>query len=362
MRLWRHGAGAQSSYLAWGRGRRELVCRVVSASLGANDRVGLGFIGFGLIGKRHVLDFRDQPGRRPRGRSPRSTAAGATRPSRSMGGSARGYGDFRGLLDDRDVDAVVVSTPDHWHALMTMMACAAGKDVYVEKPLSPVRPRGAVDGRRRPAAQAGRPGRHAAAVGPALPEGPRADPAAATSARSSRFGCGHYRNVMPGFGSPADGDAAAGTRLRPVARPRPEAAVQPQPVDLPLPMVLGLFRRADDQPGPALARHRALVPGRHGPAAVTSAGGRFALQDNGETPDTQDALFEYPGWTATWSHRECSRGAAPAQGLEFCGTEGSLTISRKGFVVTPDPKIAPDDAIPRFGGPHPVGGPGRRPD
>ena len=85
------------------------------------------------------------------------------------------------------------------------------------------------------------------------------------------------------------------------------------------------------------------------PWAVTSAGGRFALKDNGETPDTQDALFEYPGWTATWSHRECSRGADPAMGLEFCGTRGSLKISRKGFVVTSDPKLLPDEMVPRFG-------------
>ncbi len=103
--------------------------------LGANDRVGLGFIGFGLIGKRHVLDFRDQPDARiaaiaevHRGRRDEAVAL--------AGGSARAYGDFRALLDDHDVDAVVVSTPDHWHALMTMMACAAGKDVYVEKPLT----------------------------------------------------------------------------------------------------------------------------------------------------------------------------------------------------------------------------------
>ena len=50
--------------------------------LGANDRVGLGFIGFGLIGKRHVLDFQEQPGRRTSWPSPRSTAAGSTRPPR----------------------------------------------------------------------------------------------------------------------------------------------------------------------------------------------------------------------------------------------------------------------------------------
>ena len=102
---------------------------------GANERVGLGFIGFGLIGKRHVLDFQKEPGAEllavaevHRGRLDEAKGL--------IGGAARGYGDFRALLDDRAVDAVVVSTPDHWHALMTMMACAAGKDVYVEKPLS----------------------------------------------------------------------------------------------------------------------------------------------------------------------------------------------------------------------------------
>ena len=93
------------------------------------------------------------------------------------------------------------------------------------------------------------------------------------------------------------------------------------------------------------------------PRAVASAGGRFALRDNGETPDAQDARFEYDDWFATWSHRECSRGAGPWRGLEFCGTRGSLTISRQGFVVTPDPRIVPEAAIPQFGGPHPIGGP-----
>src|SRR6476620_3693703 len=81
---------------------------------GANDRVGLGFIGYGLMGKGHVATFRKLPdvslvglaeahkGRLAEGRH-------------AMGGEPAGYADFRKLLDDKRIDAVVIATPDHWH-------------------------------------------------------------------------------------------------------------------------------------------------------------------------------------------------------------------------------------------------------
>src|ERR1035441_4719525 len=117
--------------------RRAMLGALTAASysriLGANDRVRLGCIGYGLIGKQHVSDFRKQP-------DVDCAALAEVHAGRldegitACGGGAKPYRDFRKLLDAQDLDAVVVSTPDHWHAAMTILACAAGKDVYVEKP------------------------------------------------------------------------------------------------------------------------------------------------------------------------------------------------------------------------------------
>ena len=226
--------------------------------LGANERVGIGFIGFGLIGKRHVLDFQRSAGRQTPRPWPRSTTAGAMRPPHCWGRIRASSGDFRKLLDDRDVDAVVVSTPDHWHALMAMLACAAGKDVYVEKPLSLFVREGRwmIDVARRH--------KRVVQVGTQQRSGPHYSKARELI-REGHIGkvvavrMWYYRNVMPGFGRPRDCDPPAGTRLRQLARTGAQAAVQPEPLALSLPMVLGLLRRTDDKSGTALARHGPLV-------------------------------------------------------------------------------------------------------
>ena len=94
---------------------------------GANDRVGVGIIGCGGKGQALWKNFLAQPGRRS-GRGRRRLPAV---PRQGRGDDRRAapprYKDFRRLLDDKDVDAVVIATPDHWHALMTMMACARGQ-------------------------------------------------------------------------------------------------------------------------------------------------------------------------------------------------------------------------------------------
>src|SRR5260370_24375576 len=106
-----------------------------SRILGANDRVRMGYIGLGNRGDQvheaflehgdqhtvAVCDLRDD------------YMDFAIKKSRA---TPKKYTEYQALLEDKDVDAVVIATPDHWHALQFIDACKAGKDVYVEKPLS----------------------------------------------------------------------------------------------------------------------------------------------------------------------------------------------------------------------------------
>lgn len=325
-----------------------------SRVLGANEKIGVGFIGFGLIGKRHVLDFKEQPdvnilavADAHRGR--------VAEAQELIGGGVQGFADFRKLLDLKDVQAVVVSTPDHWHALQAMLACAASKDVFVEKPLTLFVQEGRwlldVARKHRRVVQVGtqqRLGQHYRKAKELIQAG-QIGKVVAVRMQS-------VRNIMPGFGAPADRDPPPELDWDMFLGPAPLRKYNPN-------RGLYHFRWFWDYSGGQmtnLAAHSLDIVdwflGGKMPTTVSSVGGRFALQDNGETPDTQDAIFQFPNFTASWSQREASRGQ-PGTGLEFHGTKGSLTISRTGFVVTPDRKMPPANAVPQFAGAHPVGGP-----
>jgi len=323
---------------------------------GANNRLQVGFIGYGLIGSEHVRDFKNQSDAdlvalcevyQPR--LEQGVAA--------CGGSARGYSDFRKLLDDKNIQAIVVSTPDHWHALMTIMACAAGKDVYVEKPLTLFIREGrwmvAAARRYNRVVQVGtqqRSGKHYQKAVEMLRAGYIGK---VVSARM-----GSFRNIMPGFGAPADTTPPSDLDYDMWLGPAPKRPYNPK-------RSLYHFRWFWDYSGGQmtnLGAHEIDVVQWamqvKGPSAVYSTGGRFALEDNGETPDTQDALFEYPEFTSVFSYREAALGHRGEGILEFFGTKGSMSIERGGFEVHPDMKIDPANAIPVFTG-HPAGGPKR---
>ena len=109
---------------------------------GANDRIRVGLIGCGGMGRSDLRDFVKVKNVECVGLCDVDDAQVAKAQAEILDAeSVRQKAelttrDFRRVLDRKDIDAVIVATPDHWHALPTILACQAGKDVYVEKPLS----------------------------------------------------------------------------------------------------------------------------------------------------------------------------------------------------------------------------------
>ncbi len=102
---------------------------------GANERIRLGFIGVANRGGQLINAFMTHDDIEVVALCDVDQRALAKARQR-VGGQVETYSDFRRVIDRQDVDAIVIATPDHWHAVQTVTACDAGKDVYVEKPMS----------------------------------------------------------------------------------------------------------------------------------------------------------------------------------------------------------------------------------
>jgi len=103
---------------------------------GANDRLTIGHIGVGGMGRHHI---RDMAGRMKSGEVHIAALCDAdekrlAKASETAGPQADVYRDYRYILERKDIDAVIIATPDHWHAVQMVHAAECGKHVYVEKP------------------------------------------------------------------------------------------------------------------------------------------------------------------------------------------------------------------------------------
>lgn len=324
---------------------------------GAGERVVVGLIGCGGRGMYVARHMRDSGG------AIFGAVCDVYEPNRTKarewaGAEVRAYGDFRRLLEQKDLDAVLVATPDHWHAIPTILACEAGKHVYVEKPLAHnIREgRAMVEAARRTGriVQTGTQQRSA----PHFAE-------LAEVVQSGALGHVHFVRVWNYFNTYPEGIGR-----EPDSEPPPgldwDFYLGPAPwVPFNRKRFLGTYRFFWDYAGGHITdfgTHRFdtvhQIMGRDAPVTVAAAGGRFALADAGEMPDVLQVTYEYPGFIL--SYETCSlnahgmggrtpgleyyraRGAYDhPHGMAFYGTNGTIFAERIGYEIFPeDDRIA----------------------
>lgn len=306
---------------------------------GANERIRLGFIGLGNRGDQVLDAFLAQPDAEV------AAICDIYQPyldfaAKKIGGAPRQYKDYRKLLEQKDLDAVVIVTPDHWHAVQTIQACQAGKDVYVEKPLSLC----VAEGRRMVEAvkrhnRVCQVGIHRRSV-PFCRE-------AAEAVRSGVLGkitvarAFHIQNEWPkGIDNPADSSPPPDVDWEAWLGPAPRKPYNKN-------RTFYRFRWFYDYSGGQVTNfgvhymdffHMAL--GVNAPQAVTAMGGKFALEDNREIPDTLEVLWQYPdNLLITFSQFNASAAPASARAgaeLEIRGTKGTFYLYGRGYEIVPE--------------------------
>jgi len=306
--------------------------------LGANDRVRLGFVGLGNRGDQvhdgflehgdsqtvAVCDLRDD------------YMDFAIKKSRA---TPKKYTDYRKLIEDKDVDAAVIATPDHWHALMFVDACHAGKDVYVEKPLSLTVAEGrkmvdTADATKR-VVQVGIQRRSSKFLQEAAALIQSGGIGKVTVARGF-----HIQNETPtGIGNPPDSVAVDEKLWDQWLGPAPKVPYNPN-------RTFYRFRWFYNYSGGQVTNFGVHYMdmlrwclGQDAPRAVTVIGGKYAVQDNREIPDTLEALWQFDG-PALMAFLQYNANAAPpnVQGseMELRGTKGTMYIHGNRWEIVPE--------------------------
>lgn len=261
--------------------------------------------------------------------------------------------DFRKLIDRKDVDAVAIATPDHWHAIQTVMACDAKKDVYVEKPLAVT----VHEGRRM--VEAARRNQRVVQVG--------------THRRSSPLYWELAKRVQAGrYGKICISRAYRLSNMYPdgIGKKKPG----PPPKELDWEMWLGprpwqpyqetitpyrfrwwqLFSSQMANWGVHYLDAIRWCTGELAPSCISALGGRFAVDDDRTIPDTMEVTFQFDsGRIAVFGQYETSSNPIfPSGEIEMRGTLGTVYVSARSFEVVPEkggqfqdrkPRMEPED-------------------
>ena len=248
------------------------------------------------------------------------------------------YGDYRRILERSDIDGVVIATPDHWHALQTVDACDAGKDVYIEKPLSLT----VHEGRRM--IEAAQRNQRVVQVGVHRRSGELFHDLAAF-VQNGGIGkvtvahCHRLNNMSPngiGKATPTDPppDLDWDLWLGPQAfRPYQENIA---------PYKFRWWKGYSSQIGNWGVHYFDLlrwVLGEEAPVSVVALGGRYAVEDDRTIPDTMQAVFEFAsGRLLMFGQYEANGAPAFAKGgeIELRGTLGTLYAGDRGYEVAPE--------------------------
>jgi len=309
---------------------------------GPNDRIRLGWIGCGGIGKVNIRVFLDSPEVdcvAVCDVDDRRAAEGAELVEKLRGKRSEAVKDFRRIIERKDVDACLVTTPDHWHALPTVYACQEGKDVYVEKPLATSIAEG------RSMVEAAKRHNRVVQMGTQWRSGDHYREAIET-VQSGRLGkirlvrAWAYLDWVGGIGKPPDGDPPPGVDYDLWLGPAPLRPFNPNRFHFNFRWFWDYAGGLMTDWGVHLLNLAMWAMGREHPRTVTSTGGKFVVDDNSETPDTQVAVYDFPSYTLIWEHL-LAGGLGPGgkpHGLSFTGSDGTLIVDGDGYEVTPEPK------------------------
>ena len=259
--------------------------------------------------------------------------------------------DLRRVFDDKDVDAVVVATPDHWHALATVWACQAGKHVYVEKPVS----HNLVEGRRM--VEAARKHDRVVQVGTQRRSGAHFQ-SAAEFVRSGKLGKVPFAQAWiagdrKSIGHPPDADPPAGVDYDLWLGPAPERPFNPNRFHYNWHWNWDYGTGEIGNNGIHGLDMVRWVIGLDAPTRVTSGGGKLFYDDDQQTPDTQVVALRLPRHDA--GRGSIASGRRPAwrarrSGCAIYGEKGTLVFDKDGWHVQ-DGDAASDKAS-EFERPH----------